>query len=229
MDMEKVAEICGIHAGDGWLSSRDNEVGYATSIHEEQYFDYVYSLYSEVLGMEGSRVTKEPNVKKLRLNSKRVANIFMSFGFPKGPKTYTVSTPDFVLSNKKYMERFLRGIVDTDGSVHWRRSGNTHYLTIAWNTSSEVFASQIRDMLKNLGFKPTFYQFVNTKANNMAWHIMLQNMSDTSRFIKEIGFRNNKKWNSFFSNPKHLQYMSRAGIEPAIFPVPRWTTSVVVL
>ena len=221
MNMEKIAEICGIHAGDGWLSSRDNEVGYATSIHEEQYFDYVYGLYSEILGMEGCRITKEPNIKKLRLNSKRVTDILKSFGFPKGPKTYTVSTPDFVLTNKKYMEMFMGGLVDTDGSVHWRRSGNTHYLSITWNTSSEALAHQISEMLKTLGFKPTFYRFVNTKANNMAWHIQLQSIGDTTKFMKEIGFMNQKRWRDFISKPESQRYMSRAGIEPAIFPVPR--------
>lgn len=216
--MEKFAEICGIHAGDGWLSSRDPEVGYATSINEEQYFDYVHGLYSEVLEIE-STVTKEPNIKKFRLYSKRVQAIFMSAGFPKGPKTYIVKTPDFVFTDKKFMHKFLRGLVDTDGCVHWRRSYNNHYLSIAWNTSSELFAHQIREMLTILGFKPTFYQFINTRAHNKAWRIQLQSISDTSRFVKEIGFMNDKRWRDFRSNPSHQRYMSWAGIEPPIFCV----------
>ena len=118
---------------------------------------------------------------------------------------------DFVFTDKKLMWKFLRGLVDTDGCVHWRRSYNSHYLSISWNTSSESFAHQIRKMLTILGFKPTFYQFINTRANNKAWKIQLQNMSDTSRFVKEIGFMNDKRWRDFSSNPNYTRYMDRAG------------------
>lgn len=220
MDIEKFAEICGIHAGDGWLSSKSSEVGYATSIYEEQYFDYVYGLYSEVLMLERDRVTKESNIKKLRFYSKRIQAIFINAGFPKGPKTYNLKTPNFVFKEKNLMQKFLRGLIDTDGCVHWRRSYNNYYLSITWSTSSETLAQQIREMLKILGFKPTFYQYTNTRANNKAWHIILQNMSDTSRFIKEIGFMNHKRWIDFLSNPSCRKYMGRAGFEPAISTEP---------
>ncbi len=61
-DEEKLAEICGIHAGDGWLSSYNNEVGYGTSIKEGSYFNYVFSIASRIrschsVSREGGKMT----------------------------------------------------------------------------------------------------------------------------------------------------------------------------
>jgi len=215
---EEFAEICGIHAGDGWLSSRDNEIGYATSVHEEQYFNYVYDLYSKMFKFKKCLILKTHNIVKFRIFSKNIQKIFMSVGFPKGPKIDNLRCPDFIFSNKKFIEKFLRGVVDTDGSVHWRRCINNHYISISWTTSCKNFADQIKKMLILLGFNPTIYSFERGDNRKTAWKVLLQSKRDVINFIKNIGFKNNRRWCCVLSRKESLKkYMARAGV-PELIP-----------
>lgn len=209
---EKLAEICGIHAGDGWLSSRDNEIGYATSIHEKQYFDYVYRLYSKMFNFKKCMILKTYNIVKFRITSKIIQKILMDIGFPRGPKIDKLRCPNFVFSNKRFIEKFLRGVVDTDGCVHWRRSVNNHYLSISWTTSCKKFAYQIKKMLILLGFNPNIYSFERRDNRKTAWRVQLQSKKDVINFIKNIGFKNNRRWDCILSRRESFKkYMGRAG------------------
>ena len=204
---EHFAEICGIHAGDGWLGSCNNEVGYGTSIKEKQYFNYVFKLYSRIFNFNIFRILERPgrnNTLELRIASKGIQKIFMNVGFPRGPKIDKLKVPGFVFSKRKFIERFLRGLIDTDGSVYWRWNGNDYYISISWTSSCKTFSEQIKKMLLLLGFNPNTYSWKGKGNRKIAWKVQLQNKKDVINFIKNIGFKNNKKWEYILSRKENF-------------------------
>ena len=217
------AEICGIHAGDGWMSSYNTEVGYGTSVKEEQYFDHVFGLYDDVLDFDGTyqyRIVKrigKYNCVELRIASKEIQEFFQSVGFPRGSKCSTVVVPDFIQTNVHFMKSFLRGAFDTDGTAYWRDNGyGTRYLIMHWTTTSPLFAEQLSKLLIHLGFNPRIE--VNqvkklTPIGNLrrpAFRVVLARKKETERYRTEIGSRNHAKLSRMMSPP---------GFEPGIFSV----------
>lgn len=204
-----LAEICGIHAGDGWLSSYNNEVGYGTSINEKQYFDYVFDLYKRVSNFSIFRILERPgrnNTIELRIQSKEVQKQFISWGFPRGTKIEKLTIPNFIKNDERLEMCFLRGLMDTDGSVHWRKNYKKRYITISLATSSEKFTMEMKNMLIKLSYNPTVYSYQGKGNRRLAWKIQLQNMTDVSRYLKTIGFMNMKRWEPIFSGQGWKRY-----------------------
>lgn len=204
-----LAEICGIHAGDGWLSSYNNEVGYGTSIKEEHYFNFVINLYRTAFDFSIFRILRRPgrnNTIELRIQSKEIQNQFISWGFPRGPKLENLKIPDFIKNNEKLEKIFLRGLVDTDGSVHWRKNYKRKYITITFATSSEKFMIEIKDLIIRLGYKPTVYSHQGKGNRKLAWKIQLQSMGDISKYLRTIGFDNKQRWLAVYSNLDWKRY-----------------------
>ncbi|MBS3124738.1 LAGLIDADG family homing endonuclease [Candidatus Woesearchaeota archaeon] len=150
---EYLADVCGIHAGDGWMASTTNEVGYGTSPKEEQYFQEVLQLYSKLFKLTHLRILRRKAVE-FRFQSKEVQQQLIRLGFSRVKKLESLHTPKFIFYKKEFMIRFLRGLVDTDGCVYWRKSVNHHYLIIYWVTTSEKLADEIMLLLSNLGYSP---------------------------------------------------------------------------
>ncbi|HSU72637.1 MAG TPA: hypothetical protein VLJ21_02200, partial [Candidatus Binatia bacterium] len=89
------AEVCGIHAGDGWMSSYNNEVGYGTAVYEKDYFVFVLNLYSKIFPMQYIRLLWR-NALELRFQSRASQKMLMDVGFPRGPKLDGLFIPAFV-------------------------------------------------------------------------------------------------------------------------------------
>ncbi len=137
----------------------------------------------------------------------------MSFGFPRGRKNDFLDIPDFIKGDKRLLKRFIRGLADTDGSAHWRRSARNHYLSITWNCTSKKFAESIKSALITLGFKPNIYQHKNRKERNRktVWKVQLQRISDVSCYVRDIGFGNEKRFKDIYSRNEWKRYMGPAG------------------
>lgn len=213
------AEICGIHAGDGWLSSYTYEVGYGTSPKEEQYFQEVLGLYRKVFGIDKVRILRRLAVE-FRFQSKSTQEILMSAGFPRGRKLDKLHTPESILQDTEHIKRFLRGLVDTDGNVYWRLSVNRYNLIITWNTTSHQLADDIVRMLRNLGYNPQISAFkpkpTDGHIRRVMHKIILMRHAEIKRFLEEIGFRNNTRWSQVVKMPKELERYNLGKInEPA--------------
>lgn len=196
------AEICGIHAGDGWLSSSINEIGFGTSNKEKQYFEYVKTLYSEFFKISIPRVLNRSkyNLLEFRIQSKKIQSCFLDAGFVRGPKLDSLRVPEFIFKDQECMKLFLKGLMDTDGSVYWRKSGKYYYLIICFNTSSEFFGKEILSLLKQLGYNPQFHII---KAKNSIQgnkrrpyvRVTIQKIDEVFKYINSIGFCNRTKNN----------------------------------
>lgn len=213
------AEICGIHAGDGWLSSYTNEVGYGTSPKEEQYFQEVLRLYRKVFGIDKVRILRRLAVE-FRFQSKSTQEELMQVGFPRGRKLDKLHTPDFIFQQEEYIKRFLRGLIDTDGNAYWRPNVNRYNLTITWSTTSQQLADEIVRMLRNLGYTPQISALkpkpTDGHIRRVMHRIILMRHADVKKFLEEIGFRNNTRWSQVSKMPGELErYKIKEKYEPA--------------
>lgn len=191
------AEVCGIHAGDGWISAYTNEIGYGTNPKEEQYFQEVFQLYKRIFGFEHHRILRRLAVE-LRFQSKEGQALLQSVGFVRGKKLDALHAPIFIFQEKEWMKRFLRGVIDTDGHAYWRKSFTKYYLVVFWATTSQKLAEDILRMLKELGYNP---QFGSTQPSSKDGHqrrrlyrIILMRKAEIKRYLEEIGFRNQRRW-----------------------------------
>jgi hypothetical protein len=202
------AEICGIHAGDGWMSSSTNEVGYGTSPKEEAYFQEVLSLYKNHFDMKYLRILKRLAVE-FRFQSKTAQSLLIEAGFVRGKKLDKLQVPPFVLEDYERVKAFLRGLVDTDGNVYWRHSVNHFYLVISWTTTSETLAKNILSMLSDLKYRPTHYSFmIKSGHRRRAYKICLMRTVDVKKYLEEIGFRNRTRWLQVSGKPEELSRYS---------------------
>lgn len=125
------AEICGIHAGDGYLRNDGKriELDISGNVQEKNYYNnYIIPLFSNFfnISIEGKHF-KSRNTYGFVIRNKKVVEKLHSVGFPYGKKTPTVKAPQFILesNNKELYSNFLRGLFDTDGSLSFdKRRGN---------------------------------------------------------------------------------------------------------
>ncbi|MBI4144912.1 hypothetical protein HY493_01760 [Candidatus Woesearchaeota archaeon] len=210
------AELCGIHAGDGWISSYNYEIGYGTATYEAPYFLYVMNLYQECLPLKENIRILWRRAIELRIQSKECQQILQEAGFPRGSKLDHLRIPAFVWSKPEYLRRFLRGVMDTDGHVHWRKSVNRKYLVLTWTTASDAFASDIVRALHVLDLcahEQTFIPRYKDRIRRRRVHcISISRKSDVVFYLRHIGFKNPRRWEQVLRNKEELLRYNTANL-----------------
>jgi hypothetical protein len=123
---EKLAEFIGIALGDGTLCEYFLRVS-GDSRYDKQYFNYLKNLTLELFGVEPSIFEdkrEEHHTLYFQISSKEICTFLhekclLPFGDKMKQK---IILPKFIKQYKKNSIAFLRGLVDTDGSVS--RRGN---------------------------------------------------------------------------------------------------------
>lgn len=127
-----LAEVCGIHAGDGYLRN-DNEgrveLDISGGFEEEPYYEnHVIPLFSRVfrIKIEG-RFFPHRRTYGFVIRNKKIVEKMHELGFPYGAKSKIVRVPKFIMEskNKKIKYAFLRGLFDTDGCLSFERRKGT--------------------------------------------------------------------------------------------------------
>lgn len=137
-----LAEIIGIMIGDGGLYlNKQNK--YQTSIafskKETQYMFYVKNIFENYFENYHFYISEIENEFLLKNISVFIGKKFIEFGLKSGNKTKNkIIVPSWILSNKNYMKRFLRGIFDTDGSVY-KKYGIYAQIEIKWLVKKQCF------------------------------------------------------------------------------------------
>ena len=131
-----LAELVGYLLGDGCISAYTDEAKnfsnyyVAITLHEDEIeqIETAQKLFEDCLDENLNLENPDSqNVIYLRAYGKKFIEFFESIGLEEGNKVVNqVSVPNWILKNKEYSKRCLRGLIDTDGSVYKRKgSGNT--------------------------------------------------------------------------------------------------------
>jgi len=191
---EKLAELYGIMLGDGCVFS--NMKGIAISgdkILDKDYLTvYVKKLIFDLFGVYPSYY---PSSKHRSINcvvySKALSNYFKDMGFPVGLKYKSkIVVPGFIKKDKTYLAYFVRGIMDTDGSLSSHPGAKAMiHLSITIKPLREFLLSSLNRL--------------KIKGGEFSKGIMIYGREKISLFHDIIGFSNRKniiKYDYFLKN-----------------------------
>lgn len=207
-----ISEMCGIHAGDGYLRNdgKRAEVDISGNVEEKDYYDYhVIPLFNRVFKIKTTgRYFSHRNTYGFVLRDKKIIEFFSKLGFPYGKKAHVVSIPKLILAtkNEKNYSAFLRGLFDTDGSFSFikRNKGKYskfkkefhYYPRIILTTTSLNLHKDSCNILRKLGFFPiSEYTYIPKKLSEHKKHIiLLYGGEKLEKWMKLIGSKNQSKY-----------------------------------
>ncbi len=175
-----MAEFFGIMFGDGHVSHFQVQVSLGTK--EILYAQYIQSLIAKIFKATPKICTRSTGYHDVYLGSTQVTSWLFKQGLVSNKVKAQVDIPAWIFTKPIFMESFLRGFFDTDGSVYKLRFGIQISLT---NHSFPILIS-LHKMLSELGYSPSA---VSTQR------IYLTKVRDLERFFKEIKPK----------NPKHVR------------------------
>ena len=139
---------------------------------------------------------KKQNTMYLRILSKGIVNFLLEAGFKKGKKEQ-IDIPYWIILKEDYMLAFLKGIADTDCSIHFRGG---KYPIISFASKSEPLAKTIFGFLKKKGFILSNYykeERVDKRGYNdtTVYSIKLNGEKNFDLWLDLINFRNKRHLN----------------------------------
>lgn len=149
-----LAELIGVVLGDGHIGifprtesllifSNSNNLGFVAR----------YSELVEKTFLKKSRITKIKGAQciKISIYQKQISN---RLSIPAGSrKNIKNVVPDWVLKNRQYVVRYLRGLYEAEGSFSIHKPTSTYKLSFANRNPSLL--RQVYLLLKYLGFHPS--------------------------------------------------------------------------
>ena len=231
---EGIAEICGIHAGDGYLRNDGKrvELDISGSIEEKPYYDdHVIHLFSKVFNIKiEGRTFPHRNTYGFVIRDINVVKNIHKFGFPYEKKTSNLRIPRFILksNNSNIKCLFLRGIFDTDGCITFdRRYAKGYklfkrkyhaYPRVILTTISKNFFLDLQKLLKSLNIVFWTQVYIPKKVNeHKRFKIWIRGKS-TKKWIQIIGSKNPIKlsrymiWKKYGFCPANISYKDRLRI-----------------
>jgi len=209
-----LAEICGIHAGDGYLRKRGKtsfELDISGNVDEKEYYDtHVVPLFERTFGLKiKPRLFPHRNTYGFLICNRKVCEFIHSFGFPCGKKTLTVEVPKQILESKniEIIYLFIRGVFDTDGTVSFKKRGGSGYREFLKKRHSyptirlSVCSKNLRDgvglLLMQTGFQFAFSQQRKGPRENISYTLELEGDQNLLLWMHNIGFKNPVKANRY--------------------------------
>jgi len=204
----ELAKICGIHVGDGYLRNdgKRAELDISGNTEEKEYYDlHVKKLFKNALDIDIiCRFFQPRNTYGFVVRNKKIIEFMHTLGFPYGNKSTIVKIPNWISesTDKEIITRFLRGLFDTDGCVHfWKRNSgkygkfkkNHHYYPIIkFGTVSKELYNQVKKILEKLEFgKIGQYIYKPKNINeNIRYVLTLYGPNKIDKFFKLIGSKN---------------------------------------
>ncbi len=173
----KLAEFFGVMLGDGHLSPTQTVVTLGSK--EILYVQYVVSLMQQLFTATPKIGLRKTGYRDVYLGSTSIVRWLRSEGLVQHKVRSQVDVPVWIFNKKEYMEAFVRGFFDTDGSIYKLRFG----IQISFTNKSKPLLVSLQLMLKTLGYRPS-------KVG--ALRVYLTRVPDVRRFFTEIQPANEK-------------------------------------
>jgi len=199
MNILNLAEICGIHAGDGYLRNdgKRRELDISGNIEEKEFYnEHIIPLFKRTLNVcaEG-RYFPSRNTYGFVSRQLEVIEFLHKIGFPYGKKSDKVEIPKFILKSKdlKLSKRFIRGLFDTDGCFCPDKKNGSKYHTyprIFLSTISQKLFEQLCLSIDKIGIK--YYTRISHsgRTNERIRYTVWVTGSNVISWMKFIGSKN---------------------------------------
>lgn len=231
----ELAEICGIHAGDGYMRIRGNkgEVDISGHLEEKDYYDNcVVPLFKKAFGLDLRPKSFPRGSYGIVIYNKKIAESLNNLGFPSVEKSLTVKVLDITLKSKdKFLyASFLRGLFDTDGNLYFMnrkterhykddKKKHNYYPLIRLRTSSKTLCEQMSLMIDELNIKYFVSSYKPKKLNeNEMFTITVSGSERLNKWMELIGMKNSVKltryliWKKFGFCPPNTNLQQREDI-----------------
>ena len=212
---EELAEETGIHIGDGGMNvykyKKKNHWEYVHSSHlvdDREYRQYVKILMKKLYNLEPyEKIQRKCAV--LVYTRKDLVLFKKNIGLPMGKKE-NIRIPDWILKNEKFKISCVRGIVDTDGCIRFRKpfKGKIHnYPHIKVTIKSEILIKQLNEIFIDFGLKPSINkEKIRYSRPNVLYTVNLNGVKNVNRYVELIGFSNNKHLDKYLFWKEHGFY-----------------------
>ncbi len=146
---------------------------------------------------------RNKNVYGLALETTKIEKEFNNIGIPSRRKG-ELYIPDWIKENKKYLLRFLRGFMDTDGSISCQRNysiKNNKYHTqirIYLACTSKNMMKEISKLLNKLNYRLLFRRGKRNLPFRDIYRVTLSGEIQTNKWFEEIRSRNPKHFTKYF-------------------------------
>ncbi len=177
-----LAEFFGIMLGDGNLSHFQTMVTLGNK--ELSYANYVKELMERIFKSHAKVVTRKTGYYDVYIGSVELTEWLQKEGLVFNKVKEQVGMPTWIVGQKEFMQRFLRGFFDTDGSIYQLRFG----IQLSFKNYSHPLLQSLQSILKKLQYKPSTVSFHK---------IYLTKKLDIERFFREIDPANKKHWVRF--------------------------------
>lgn len=210
---EYTAELVGLSFGDGGLTYRSNSNRVKFQLRgdmkeeKENYDNYIAPLFDKEIMIPifnrkvGFVYNKRMNFYGICVESVKIEKPLNYLGIPSGVKK-ELFIPEWIKENDEYSKRFLRGLFDTDGSVHCQRNysiKNNKYHTqirISIVSISKNLINGLIGILDRLGIK----YVLTEKEPNMnggfnrkrAYGVKICGGIQVNKWFNEIGSKSHK-------------------------------------
>jgi len=181
---EKLAEFIGVALGDGTLCAHFLRIS-GDGRYDKLYFEYLATLSRELFEVEPS-IFKDSRIEKntiyFQVSSKTICKFLnKTCGLPLGNKLeQNIKLPSSIKKNKIFATAFLRGMVDTDGTV----ANRGEQFCIQFNSYHPTILEEISRIGKDLGIFT--YKIKNGVGTNQKKKVL--------EYFRTVGS----------SNPKHI-------------------------
>ena len=188
----ELAELVGILLGDGGIRRWEVKV----TLHGEkevEYAEFVARLFEDLFDLTASiSVSKWSNKRTVAVYSVALVEYLEGIGLHRGNKVeQQVGVPDWIFTNRAFMEACVRGLMDTDGGpciIARHRSGR-YYVGFRFKNSSRPLIDGMWKMLTSLGYKATkSRKYVNLfrreEVKRYCLHIGISNTYKQQRFLE---------------------------------------------
>ena len=224
---EDLAEETGIHIGDGSLgfyhSVGKNNWCYMHSTHaqdDKEHSDYVKNLMKRLYNLDPYVKIKGKCIM-LVYTRKELVLFKKDLGLPIGKKS-NIKIPDWILENKEFTKKCVRGIVDSDGCFRFRKPfrSNIHsYPEIKVTNKSKILVHQLKDIFSDFGIKCSLNLERKKYQNGFSdiYVIHLNGIKNTGLYVSLFGSSNTKHLKKYYFWKKHGYYikekMAKVGFE----------------
>ena len=184
---EQLAEIVGIHFGDGTMESGATPSGtwklaYACDARRPKYTEYIKRIFLETTGIQlHVSEDRKRHCTVLYIQSKTLCEFFnKELEIPYGRKI-DLKIPAYIWANEDYLTAFLRGMFDTDGCYITQKFGKYSYNQLRFTTKHKVFAEDIKRALEKLGMK----SYICQKGCD-GYDVTIRNVKSYQKFMELI-------------------------------------------
>ena len=195
-----LCEFVGAFVGDGFTGRYCKH--YVTQFtgdarYESEYFRSSLAPIVQRLFNIAPHIKTSGNTLRMNFYSKSLHLLLTKrFCMPLGRKNLTVKIPEEIIGRgQEFIAAALRGIADTEGTVYFdlRPNYDVPYPRIQICTTSSPLASQIRGILEKMRFSIYNYEYERTERH--AFHIEIYGLTQLQKWLREIGFSNDKHLN----------------------------------